>query len=122
MSETNDWYEGIEREVTSLRDKMSRSDKYLYKLDLLLETAKKVAELSSECKECQGYQNEITNLIAVVKNLPTLNDEGEIPNYSKPFKRITKHLRQKHDMSETDSNLNGHVSNGLNLAFQPLIV
>ena len=43
MENSNNWYEGIENEVSLLKNKMSKSDYKLYEVDLLLRVAKGVA-------------------------------------------------------------------------------
>jgi hypothetical protein len=120
MTETNTWYQDIEKKINSLKEKISGGDEYLYDLDLLLKTAKKVDELSNECMECRGNREEIIKLITVVENLPGLDEAGEIPKYSKSFERIIKHLNVNHRYGKPVGNVKLWI--GLSLILIGLLV
>ena len=97
MNTNIDWYEGIEKEISSLKDKMSKSDYKPYELDLLLRVAKRVASLSSDCKYCQGYRNDVSNLVTNLGNLPKMTEE-EVPDYGRTFRSILRHLDKRHGL------------------------
>jgi len=97
MEATNDWYEGIEKEISSLKDKITKKDYKLYELDLLLRVAKRVVGFSSDCEYCHGHRNDISNLVTDLRNLPEITKE-EVANYSRTFRSILKHLEKHHGL------------------------
>jgi hypothetical protein len=98
LEATADWKRGIEKEVILLKDKMSRRDYKLYELDLLLRVAKQVAALSSYCEYCQGHRNEISKLVADLKNLPEIITKENVADYRRTFGNIMNHLEKNHDL------------------------
>ncbi len=97
MKATNDWYEGIEKEIISLKDRMSKSDYKLYELDLLLRVAKRVVGLSSDCEYCQGHRNDISNLVTDLGNSSKMTKE-EVADYGRTFKSVLRHLDKRHGL------------------------
>ena len=99
MSETNTWYKGTEKKISSLKEKMSRGDSKLYELDFLARVAKRVADFSSDCKDCQGHRNDISNLLTSLGNLPMTNEEEA--DYGRTFRSILKHLKKNHGLDRS---------------------
>ena len=97
MKATNDWYEGIEKEINSLKNKMCKGDYKLYELDLLLRVTKRVVGLSSDCEYCQGHRNDISNLVTNLGNLPKMTKE-EVVDYGRTFRSILRHLDKHHGL------------------------
>ncbi|MFC2026760.1 hypothetical protein ACFLUX_02160 [Chloroflexota bacterium] len=95
MEATNNWYEGIEREIGSLKEKVSKEESKLYELDLLQRVAKRVGGFSSDCEYCQGHRNDISKLITDLGNLPKITQE-EVADYGRKFRSIIKHLEKHH--------------------------
>ncbi len=97
--EDNKWYEGIEKEIGSLKGKMSKSDYKLYELELLSRVVNRVDSFSSDCEYCQGHRNDISNLVAKLDNLPMTNED--IADYSSTFRSIIEHLKKRHGLHRT---------------------
>jgi len=97
--EENNWYEGIEKEIGSLKEKTSKGDFNLYEVDLLSRVAKHVAGFSSNCEDCQGHRNDISNLLAKLDNLPMNNED--IADYGRTFRSILKHLNKRHGLGKS---------------------
>jgi len=49
MTETNTWYQDIEKKISSLKEKMDVETADSYDLDLLSRIAKRVAEFCTKC-------------------------------------------------------------------------
>ena len=96
MKTTNKWYEGIEKEIGSLKEKVSKSDSKLYELGLLLRVAKRVAGFSYRCEHCQGHRSGISNLVTNLESLPMTN-EG-VADYGSRFRSIIEHLNKSHGL------------------------
>jgi hypothetical protein len=88
--DNNDWYEGIEKEISSLKEKMRTMNSSQYELVLLSRVAKRIAGFSSDCEHCQGHRKDISNLITNLGNLPMSNEV--FANYRRTFGSITNHL------------------------------
>ena len=97
MENHNDWYIDIVKEIDRHKDKFSKRDYKKCKLDLLLRMAKRVANFSANCVECQNFQGEITKLSEDVGNLVQASKE-ERKSYFKMINRILKHLQERHKL------------------------
>ena len=95
----NNWYEGIEKEIGSLKEKMSKGDFNLYELGLLSRVAIHVAGFSSNCEHCKGHRNDISNLLTKLDNLPMNNED--IADYGRMFRSILKHLKKRHGLGKS---------------------
>ena len=102
--EENDWYESVEKDIGSLKDKMNSSDNKLYELDLLLRVAKRVVGLSSDCEYCQGHRNDISSLVTDLGNLPKMTEQ-EAVDYGRTFRSILKHLEKHHGFRSRGSSI-----------------
>jgi len=103
MSPKNDWYENIEREISSLEEKMTKGDYKLFEVDLLLRVAKRVTSFSSDCEYCQGHRNDISNLVTDLGNLPKMTEE-EVAGYGRTFRSILRHLNKHHGLHRSVPN------------------
>ncbi len=97
MKAHNDWYDSIGKEISFHKVALSEKDYKKYKLDLLLRMAKRVADFSPECGECQTFQPEITKLTQDVSNLSLMSKESR-KSYFKTISKITKHLQKHHKL------------------------
>ncbi len=120
MEATADWYKGIENEVGSLKGQMSEYDYKLYELDLLLRVAKQVATLSSGCEYCQGHRNDISKLVADLKNLPEITHE-EVADYGRTFRSIMKHLEKNHGDPMKSSKSKGCLIGAIGCIVSPIL-
>jgi hypothetical protein len=103
MEATTDWYAGIEKEISSLKDEMSKGDYKLYELDLLLRVAKRVADFSSDCELCQDHRNDVSKLVADLKNLPEITKE-EVAGYGRTLRTVIKHIQKYHLLNRSGLN------------------
>ena len=69
MENYNDWYIDIVKEIGRHKDKFSKRDYKKYKLGLLLRMAKRVANFSAYCVECQNFQGWVLLLVLVQTTL-----------------------------------------------------
>ncbi|MFC1846498.1 hypothetical protein ACFLYS_00355 [Chloroflexota bacterium] len=89
MEDKNQWYEGIEIKILSIKEKVSKSDYKLYGVDLLLRAAKRVDTFSSDCEHCQGHRNDISKLVTNLENLPKIT-EKEVSYYDRTLRNLEK--------------------------------
>jgi len=98
MTFRSNWYEDTTREINLHKDTLSQKGQKKYKLDLLLRVAKRVADFSTECGECQMFQQEITTLTKELGySLQLLNKETR-KRHSRTIGNITKHLQKQHKL------------------------
>jgi len=100
--ENNKWYEIIEKQINSLKDKMSKGDYSAFELDGLLRIAKRVSSLSAECSQCDEFEAKITSAIANFTDWPNVSKEQK-DNYVRTFRNIVKHLENNHRLEPIDS-------------------
>jgi hypothetical protein len=100
MEDNNQWYKGIEKEITLLKEKMRKSDTQVYELDLLLRVATHVAGFSSRCENCQGHRNDISNLVTGLENLSKITRE-EVSDYDRTLRSLVEHLKKRHGLHRT---------------------
>ena len=101
MDVHNRWYEDVAKVINSYLDTLSQKERKKYKLDLLLRLARRVADFSAECGECQLLQPEIFTLAQNLSNLvhlPKQTAKEARRRYFKTIKQITKHLQKKHKL------------------------
>ncbi len=103
MEATNNWYEGIKKEINSLKEKMTKGDYKLFEVDLLLRVAKRMTSFSSDCEYCQGHRNDISNLVTDLGNLPKMTEE-EVADYGITFRSILRHLDKHHGLHRSVPN------------------
>jgi len=101
--EDNNWHEDIEKEIGSLKEKMTKGDYKLFEVDLLLRVAKRVTSFSSDCEYCQSHRNDISNLVTDLGNLPKMTEE-EVADYGRTFRSIIKHLEKHHGLRRSVPN------------------
>ena len=99
MSETNTWYQDIEKQINSLKEKMGKGDSQLYELDLLSRVAKRVDSFSSDCEHCQAHRSDISNLVTNLESLPMTNED--VADYGKTFRSILRHLKKNHGLDKS---------------------
>ena len=104
MEAHSDWYDKIGREINLHKDTLSKKDYKKYKLDLLLRVAKRVDSFSSECGECQLFQQEITSLTQELQNLFLMSKEQR-KSHSKKINKIIKHLQKSHKLVTEGQNI-----------------
>ena len=96
MEVYNNWYRGIVKEVTTYKDRLPKRDYKNYKLDLLLRIAKRVADYSPNCSECQNFQGELTKLAEDLGDLHSSKEKRK--DYFKVIDTFTKHLQKSHKL------------------------
>jgi hypothetical protein len=93
--EDNQWFEGIEKEIGSLKEKMSKGDYSAYELDGLLRIAKRVSNLSDECSQCAESREKISNALKGMRDYPNTSKEHK-DNYIRIFRTIINHFEKNH--------------------------
>jgi len=111
MSVHSKWYDGIGKEISFHKDTLSAKDNKKYKLDLLLRLAKRVADFSPYCGECQMFQQDITRITEDLKNIFLMSKETK-KSYFKTISDITKHLQKKHKLVSGGQNIGIWISVG----------
>ncbi len=91
------WYENTEKAIVSYQSGLTPKEVKKYKLDLLLRVARRVADFSDECGQCQVFQPDITQL---VQELGTLSRRPKDARraYSKKMNLVIKHLQKNHKL------------------------
>ena len=106
MEAHSDWYNHIVKEISLYKDRLSEKEYKKYKLDLLLRLAKRVAVFSSDCRECQAFQGEVTKLTEDLGYLVQMSKEKR-KSYFKAINNVIKHLRKYHKLISEEEN-RGH--------------
>ena len=105
MKVHSDWYNSIGKEISLYKDTLSKKDYKKYKLDLLLRVAKRVADFSSDCGECQMFQQEITKLTQDLGYLVQMPNKERRKSYFKTINNIIKHLQKYHKLVTEGQNI-----------------
>ncbi|MFC1945287.1 hypothetical protein ACFLWF_00870 [Chloroflexota bacterium] len=98
MDSKSNWYDGIAKQISQLKNTLSEKDYKKYKLRLLLCAAERVVELSSECGQCQIFQQDISTLTQDVGNIIQIGDKDKRKAHLKTIKGIIDHLRKQHKL------------------------
>jgi uncharacterized protein YcfJ len=98
------WYDDTTREIAIHQDSFTKKEAKRYKLDLLQRVARRVAGFSSECGNCQIFQQQITQFVRDLANLSLLSDAAR-KEYSRSMKRMVKHLQSQHKLVTPGQNI-----------------
>ena len=98
MQTSNNWYEGIKKQLESFRESLSEKDYKKYKLRLLLCVAERVAEFSPQCGQCQIFQQDISTLTEDIGNLVQVADKDKGKAHLKKINSIVAHLQKHHKL------------------------
>ncbi len=112
MELQNAWYDKIAGEIALHQQNLSKKEVKKYKLDLLQRVAKRLAEFSDECGQCQLFQPEITTLVQDLGNLVQMPDKQRRKNYRKKINNIVKHLQSEHKLITQGQNVGLWISIG----------
>ena len=108
MEDYNRWYDRIAKEISLHQDTLSKKEAKKYKLDLLMRAARRVADFSPSCGECQLFQPEIAKLTQDLSNLvhmPKQVSKQEHKSYFKTINNIIKHLQKHHKLVSKGQNI-----------------
>ena len=94
----SDWYNRTATEINLYKDTSNKKKSKKYKLELLLGVANRVDEFSSDCGECQIFQQEITTLAQDLGNLIQLPGKERRKSHIKKINNIVKHLKKEHKL------------------------
>lgn len=97
METYDNWLNNTLESIAAYKQSLSKNDKKKYKLDYVTRVAKRIADLSKECGECQKFQGDITKLAQDLGGLVRSSKE-EKKNYNRKIKEITSHLQKKHKL------------------------
>ena len=98
MEVHNRWYEDTAGVIKSYQDTLPKKEQKKYKLDLLLRVARRVADFSDECGQCQLFQPDITTLAQDLGNLVRMPDKARRKHHLKAINKIVKHLQSQHKL------------------------
>ena len=98
MEFRSSWYDNIVKEINLYQDSLDKKTYKKYKLDLLLRLAKRVADFSSACGQCQLFQQEISTLTKELSYLVQMPNKETRKRYFKTIGNITKHLQKQHKL------------------------
>jgi hypothetical protein len=98
MEVHNRWYDDIAKIINSYQDSLTKKEQKKYKLDLLLRVARRIADFSPECGQCQLFQQEITTLTQDLGNLIQMPDKARRKSYLKTINHVVKHLQSQHKL------------------------
>jgi len=97
MEFKSDWYDKTEKEIGSQQDMLGQKEYKKYKLNLLMRIARRVADFSPTCGQCQLHQGDITGLTQSLRNLSLMSKEGR-KGYFKQINSLTEHLKKAHKL------------------------
>ncbi len=95
METYDNWLNNTLESIAAHKQSFSKKDIKKYKLDYLTRVAKRIADLSKECGECQKFQSDISKLAQDLTGMVQSSKE-EKKNYNRKIKDITSHLHKKH--------------------------
>ena len=98
MNSRSNWYDNIAKQVSQLKDTVSEKDYKKYKLRLLLCVAERIAEFSTECGQCQLFQQDISTLTQDVGNIIQIADKDKRKAHLKTINGIIGHLKKQHKL------------------------
>jgi len=98
MEFQSNWYDNIVKEINLYQNSLNKKVSKKYKLDLLLRIAKRVADFSTQCGQCQMFQQDITTLTKELSYLPQTQNKEAQKRYFKTIGNITKHLQKQHKL------------------------
>jgi hypothetical protein len=97
METYDNWLNNTLESIAAQKQVFSKRDTKKYKLDFLSRLAKRIADFSKECGECQKFQGDISKLAQDLGGLVQSSKE-ERKNYDRKIKAITGHLQKKHKL------------------------
>ncbi len=97
METYDSWLNNTLESFAAYKQTLSNKEVKKYKLDYLARVAKRIADLSKECGECQKFQGDISKLAQDLGGLVQSSKE-EKKNYDRKIKEITSHLQKKHKL------------------------
>jgi hypothetical protein len=97
MEVFGNWLNNTLESIAAYKQTFNKKDTKKYKLDFLARMAKRIADLSQECEECQKFQSDISKLAQALGGLIQSSKE-EKKNYDRKIKEITSHLQKKHKL------------------------
>jgi len=98
MEFRSNWYDDTAKEINIYQDSLDKKVSKKYKLDLLLRIAKRVADFSTQCGQCQMLQQDITTLTKELSYLIQTPNKEARKRYFKTIGNITKHLQKQHKL------------------------
>jgi hypothetical protein len=95
METYDNWLNNILEGIAARKQTLGKKDIKKYKLEFLACVAKRAADFSKECGECQKFRGDLSKLIQDLGGLVQSSKE-EKKNYERKIKEITTHLQKKH--------------------------
>jgi hypothetical protein len=92
------WFNNISKQINELKGTLSEKDYKKYKLPMLLCVAERITQFSSECGQCQMFQQDVSNIVQEVGNLVQMGNKEKQKAYSKSMNQIIGHLQRQHKL------------------------
>lgn len=97
METYENWLNNILETFAAYKQTFNKKDIKKFKLNFLARLAKRTADLSVECGECQKFKDDISKLAGDLGRLVQSSKE-EKKNFDRKIKEITSHLQKKHKL------------------------
>ena len=97
METYDNWLNNTLESIAAHKQSFSKNNIKKYKLDYLTRVAKRIADLSKECDECQKFQSDISKLAQDLAGM-VQSSKQEKKKYNRKIKDITSHLQKKHKL------------------------
>ena len=94
----SDWYDGIAKQISELRNTLSEKEYKKFKLNILLSVAQRVDQFSPECTQCQTFQQDVNTITRDAGNLVQIADKEGRKAYFKAMNKIIGHLQRQHKL------------------------
>ena len=114
MGSADDWYDGVAEGIGALKGKLSDKDYKKSRLGLLGRVAKRVADFSADCGQCERLQGDITELVERLGDLVEASKERR-KSHLKVIGTIIKHLQKQHKLVREGDYVALGISMGLAL-------
>jgi len=98
VSDNRDWYGSIGKQINELKSRTTEKDYKIFKLNLLLCVAQRVAEFSTGCGQCMLHQQDVATFTRDLPNLIQINDKKGRKAYHKNLNKIIGHLQKQHKL------------------------
>ena len=112
MENSDEWTKKVASEISKAEENIGPSERRLYRLPLLLRSARRVAAFSPECEVCQNLQIQMIDLSANLADLPQMTGRS-FKNYLDIVKTITRHLKRRHGLVEARQHIKRYSLIGL---------
>jgi hypothetical protein len=98
MEVGSQWYNRVASDISGYKLTLGPKESKKYKLDQLLRIARRVDDFSGICAQCQGYQQEISQLVQDLSLMVQMPDKEGRKQYFRAIASLTEHLKNVHKL------------------------